>query len=51
MIARTLAGLLASAVLIQATETVCEVKTRSYVISAPTTVAGNATDLGTGFAR
>ncbi len=49
MIVRIWVGLLASAVLNQAAETVCEVKTRSYVIPAPTTIAGNVTGPGAGF--
>ncbi|KAI4227081.1 MAG: hypothetical protein L6R36_002700 [Xanthoria steineri] len=49
MILRIWVGLLASAVLNQAAETVCEVKTRSYVIPAPTTIAANVTGPGAGF--
>ena len=49
MLGLSLVGLLASAAVTQANRTVCEVKTRSYIIPAPTIPAGNLTELGAGF--
>ncbi|KAL8986329.1 MAG: hypothetical protein Q9205_000215 [Flavoplaca limonia] len=49
MLGLSLIGLLASAAVTQANRTVCEVKTRSYIIPAPTITAGNLTKPGAEF--